>query len=472
MQSRIDSIKDKLEDISQGHILQFWDELEESQREILLRDIETLDFDNIPKWVETYIKNNKPLEVPSNFEPAPYFPANADDTNKALYAKAKSIGEDFIRANKLGAFIVAGGQGTRLGYDGPKGNFPISPIKEKSLFQIFAETILAAQKKYNATIPWYIMTSPLNNAPTVASFEKNNYFGLDPQNVFIFNQAAMPNFDMDGKIFMSRKYEIAKSPDGHGGSLKALYRSGAVENMRKRGIEQLSYFQVDNPLTNIVDPLFLGLHILQNAQMSSKALKKAYPTEKVGNFALVDGKVRVIEYSDLSDEQVQQKKPDGSLVFELGSIAIHIIDREFIEEINSDGFALPLHRAIKKIPHIDSSGNSVNPDEPNGIKLETFVFDALPLAKSSIILETIRKEEFAPVKNATGLDSPEITKAMMSERGAKWLENAGIKVPRKSDGSLNCTIEIAPSFALSPEDVVAKAESIPTINPKERLYLS
>ena len=472
MQGRIDYIKDKLENISQGHILQFWDELEESQRESLLREIEDLDFENIPNWIETYVKNDSPLEVPTNIKPAPYFPANADDANKAQYAKAKTIGEKFIRASKLGAFIVAGGQGTRLGYDGPKGNYPTSPIKEKSLFQIFAETILAAQKKYNSTIPWYIMTSPLNNAATIAAFERYDYFGLDPQNVFIFNQAAMPNFDMNGKIFMSKKYEIAKSPDGHGGSLKALYQSGAVEDMRRRGIEQLSYFQVDNPLTNIIDPLFLGLHISQDAQMSSKALKKAYPTEKVGNFTLVDGKVRVIEYSDLPEEQAQRKNPDGSLVFELGSIAIHMISRKFIEDINSDGFALPLHRAVKKIPHINSHGNLVNPDKPNGVKLETFVFDALPLAESSIILETIREQEFAPVKNATGLDSPKVTKTMMSERCAKWLENAGIRVPRNGDNSLDCTIEIAPSFAISPEDIIAKAESIPDIIPGEKIYLS
>jgi UDP-N-acetylglucosamine/UDP-N-acetylgalactosamine diphosphorylase len=242
--------------------------------------------------------------------------------------------------------------------------------------------------------------------------------------------------------------------------------------MKRRGVEFISYFQVDNPLINIFDPLFIGLHALDKAEMSSKAVIKTGPKEKVGNFCLVDGKVTVIEYGDLPDELTQKRSPDGSLVFELGSIAIHIINCTFVEKLNAAGFALPLHRAVKEIPHVDQQGNFIEPAEPNGIKLESFIFDALPLASRSIILETLRSEEFAPVKNATGIDSVESAKEMIIARGAAWLESAGVAVPRKPDGSADCLIEIAPSFALEKYDIRTKLNQIPEIKPMDRLYLA
>ena len=193
--------------------------------------------------------------------------------------------------------------------------------------------------------------------------------------------------------------------------------------------------------------------------------------EKVGNFCLVDGKVTVIEYSDLPDDQANRRNADGSLTFELGSIAIHVISVKFVEKLNRGGFGLPIHRAFKKIPHIDEKGSPVIPTERNGVKLETFVFDALPLAEKSIILQTIRSEEFAPTKNATGDDSPEVTRRMMVARDADWLEAAGVQVPRKPDGSVDCALEIAPSFAIYKEDVAAKVDQIAPIEPGDWLYL-
>ena len=283
----------------------------------------------------------------------------------------------------------------------------------------------------------------------------------------------MPNFGLDGKILLADKGTIASSPDGHGGSLKALYKSGALEDMKNRGVDVMSYWQVDNPLVKILDPLFIGLHALDNSEMSSKALLKNHPKEKVGNFCLVDGRVTVIEYSDLPDEFSEKRNSDGSLCFELGSIAIHIISRSFVERLNSeDDFSLPFHRAVKKIPHINENGRLIEPAEPSGIKLEMFIFDALPLADSSVILQTVRSEEFAPVKNATGIDSAEVTRKMMAERAAKWLESAGIAVPRKKDGSPDCLIEIAPAFAFEKEQVKDKADRIAEIKAGDKIYIS
>ncbi|MCD4830412.1 MAG: UDPGP type 1 family protein [Anaerohalosphaeraceae bacterium] len=451
---------------SQEHLLRFRDELNESQQENLLAQIEKIDFAQLENNIEKYVINNTPLKLPTKLSPASAYPAIANnDKLKEKYAQAQTLGEELIAAGKVAAFVVAGGQGTRLGYDGPKGDYPISPIENKTLFRLFAEYLIAAGKKYGCDLRWYIMTSELNYGQTMESFERNNYFGLDPKNVFVFQQGTEINFGADGKILLADKGKIACSPDGHGGSLKALYQSGAIADMKKNGVEYISYFQVDNPLIKIVDPLFIGLHAMDNAQMSSKTLVKCEPKEKVGNFCLVDGRVTVIEYSDLPDEYAEKRNADGVLVFTLGSIAIHLINTDFVEKLNAKGFVLPLHRAVKKITYVDSAGNKIEPTKPNGIKLETFVFDALPLAEKSIIFETLRDEEFAPVKNATGVDSAEVARQMMSERAKKWLRAGGMEI------SDECVIEMASSFAICAEDAVEKAKGLAEIKSGEKTYL-
>ncbi|MCI0499179.1 MAG: UDPGP type 1 family protein [Planctomycetales bacterium] len=462
-----EKILQKLHNTGQEQVLRFLGELPQDQKNTLLLQVSGLNLDKIQVCVENYVKNEVSVTISEHFEPAPSYPASPGTPQMTQkYARARQFGERLLREGRVGGFVVAGGQGTRLGYDGPKGNYPISPIRNKTLFAIFAETLLAASQKYGTAIPFYIMTSPLNYGATVEIFASADYYGLGRDNVFIFQQGTLPNFGFDGKILLSAKDQIASSPDGHGGSLKALYAAGAVADMKRRGVEYLSYWQVDNPLVKLMDPLFIGLHAMDEAEMSSKALLKAGPLEKVGNFCLANGKVTVIEYSDLPDEQALRKNPDGSLVFELGSIGIHIINRSFIEKLSAGGdFALPFHRAVKKIPYIDETGTLVQPDKPNGVKLETFVFDALPMAGRSVILQTLREEEFAPVKNAAGTDSPDVTRRMMVERAAAWLEAAGVKVPRTPDGAPDCVLEIAPGFALGPEDIKTKRDRIPPIAP-------
>ena len=466
--------KARLAACGQTHLLGFCDELSSADRNRLLEQIEELDLDKIATWIETLVKHSPEAPVRHDaFQPAPsYAVSPSTDAERRKYAKAIKLGKELISTGKVAGFVVAGGQGTRLGFDGPKGNYPISPIENKTLFRNFAETIQAVSRHYNAVCPWYIMTSPMNHDATVEIFESNDFYGLDRDRVSIFQQGTLPNFAFDGRILMTDKASIARSPDGHGGCIRALARSGALKDMKDRSVEYLSYWQVDNPLVKLFDPLFIGLHALDGAQMSSKAVIKNDPKEKVGNFCLIDGKITIIEYSDLPDELAEKRNADSSLAFHLGSIAIHIISTDFIEKLNTEGFSLPLHRAVKKIPHIDSNGQPVEPDEPNGVKLESFIFDAVPIAERSIILDIDRSEEFAPTKNATGVDSAESTRQMMVDRAAKWLESAGVNVPRKPDGSPDCLIEIAPSFALGPEDLKTKTDQIPQIRPGDRVYLA
>jgi UDP-N-acetylglucosamine/UDP-N-acetylgalactosamine diphosphorylase len=473
IEETLKNTKKLLQEHSQSHLLAFWDHLTPDQRQNLLTQLSSLDWSKIDDYVADCVKKPPSVKLPADLAPPEFYPAQPKNAHqRRKYAQARELGEKLISAGEVAAFVVAGGQGTRLGFDRPKGDLPITPVKNKTLFRIFAETIAAASNRYRATCPWYIMTSPLNHHQTIEIFRKNDYYGLEPNNAFIFQQGTLPNFSFAGKILLADKGQIAASPDGHGGSLKALYAAGAVADMKKRGIEFISYWQVDNPLINIFDPLFIGLHALDKAEMSSKTVIKTGPYEKVGNFGIANGRLTVIEYSDLPDDLAEKRNPDGSLAFQLGSIAIHIISTAFVEKFNVRGFSLPTHRAIKKIPHIDLKGNLVAPKRPNGIKLETFVFDALPLTENSIILETIRSQEFAPTKNRTGIDSIETTRQMIIDRATDWLQAAGVQIPRKADGSPDCTLEIAPAFALHKEDVKEKLDRIPSIKPGQSVFLA
>jgi UDP-N-acetylglucosamine/UDP-N-acetylgalactosamine diphosphorylase len=483
--------------VDQSHALKFYDELDDAQREHLLSQIEGIDWPEIARLIQSHVLNAPPLHLPTNIEPAPCYPQQptpgAGATEQAdHYRKARALGEKLIRDGNVAAFTVAGGQGTRLGWDAPKGTFPATPVTGRPLFGVLADYINKAQQKYNCTIPWYVMTSPANHQPTVDFFKENDYFGLDPKNVTHFPQAMMPAIGLSGeqrgKVLLADKHSLALSPNGHGGSLKALHSSGALSDMKSRGVTQISYTQIDNPTVHVVDPLFIGLHALDNAQMSSKMLPKTGPKEKLGNFCLADGKMTVIEYSDLPDELAFQTNPDGNLRFRAGSIAIHMIQVAFVENLSASptGFALPFHRAEKKVPCIDlNTGEPAAPNASGGsgganaVKFETFVFDALPLCDSSILYETDRIEEFAPIKNADtpggpaseiAVDSPASSKQLQTERAARWLQTHGVPIPRDPDGSVNAKIEISPLTAITPDDL-ANTNLPKQINPGESLVI-
>ncbi len=448
----------KVNAVGQGHVLKFLPELSPGQQQAYLEQLAGLDWDLINKLVQSVVKHPEKFTISGDVKPAPFYENKpADAAKKQKLCDAFGRGEQLLREGKIAAFVVAGGQGTRLGWDGPKGTFPSTPIKKKPLFQCFAEYLLALGNRYGKPIAFYIMTSPQNDGPTREFWKKHQYFGMDPKNVMFFPQDQMPAIAFDGRVLLERKDSLALSPNGHGGSLLALWKSGAIADMKKRGITQISYFQVDNPIVRCIDPLFIGLHDMDGAQMSSKMLPKAYSKEKLGNFCIIDGKLTVIEYSDLPDELAEQRLPDGELRFRAGSIALHALKVEFVEQLNSKGFALPFHRAEKKIQCVDfETGQPLKIEKPNAVKLETFVFDALPLTGKSIIYETDRQDEFGPIKAMEGNDSVVTSEATTTTRNAAWLEAAGVKVPRKADGTPDCVIEIASSFALYPQDVVDK----------------
>ncbi len=428
---------------AQEQVFLYWNECSEAEKKALLDELASIDFADIASLYRTALK---PEAVGLDFTAAPYISRAKDESGKSEWKTAKKEGEAYLRRGKVAAFVVAGGQGSRLGFDGPKGAFCMSPVKNKPLFQIHAEKIRKYSQKYGYAVPFFVMTSDINHEATCSLFEQNGYFGLDKKDVFFFPQNMLPSLDAEGKLILSGKNSITKNPDGHGGSLTALRTSGALDAMKKRGIETISYFQIDNPTVNIIDPVFIGFHLRAKAEVSSKALIKAYPEEKVGSFVrFSDGNEGVIEYSDLPKEKMFAKNADGSLTFAAGSIAIHLFDRDFVERITSGGdLSLPMHVARKKIKKF-ASGELT---EIDGFKFEKFVFDALPLAHKSCIIETVREEEFAPIKNATGIDSLETSRDLMVSLFRAWCAERGIAVPARVK-----LLEISPLAAVAPEDL-------------------
>ena len=429
-----------LKKCGQEHVLAYWKKLGKKEQAALLEQIATIEPKNLA-YCQQALKTG--ADVPDSSKGKA--PKVAVLKGKKL-AEAVAAGEKELKAGKVAALLVAGGQGSRLGYDGPKGCYAIGPITGAPLFYFHARKILARTIRYGATIPFYVMTSEANNAATVKCFEENDYFGLNPDDVFFFTQGMWPGMTKDGKIILDAPGHIFMSPDGHGGLLAALKRSGALDDMKRRGIKSVFFFQVDNPLVEIADPAFVGYHVLERSEYSLKLCAKRDPFEKVGMPMLVGGRYRMVEYTEMTKEQCLRKK-GGKLYYLYGSPAIHVFDRAFLAREAAK--AMPLHLAFKKIPYM-AGGKVVKPAEPNGYKFEKFIFDILPNARRAAFLAFAQKDEFSPVKNAEGNDSPATCRADLRVKWARMLAAAGVKVPD------SMPLEIDPAYALDAADLVRR----------------
>jgi len=467
-------LRDRAEEHGQGHLFGFWDDLDEAGREELLVHVASIDFDLIERLVDQHLRSESAHAPPSTeLRPAPVITLADREENgrpSAREVEARARGEEMLRSGEVAAFVVAGGQGTRLGWDAPKGTFPIGPVTSRTLFQYFAEQILALSRRYGTRIPWYVMTSEANDEATRAFLAENRRFGLPESDVSIFPQDMLPAVDAEGRILLESPSRVFRSPNGHGGSIKALYDSGAIDDMRRRGIRWISYFQVDNPLVPVCDPVFLGYHALASADMSSKVVHKSSWDEKVGVIGRRGDELTVIEYSDLPEELARETDEHGHLKWWAGSIAIHVFSVDFVLRLNERGFSLPYHVARKRISHVDPrhrSGAGVvpEPQETNGVKFETFVFDALGHAREAVTLEVRREDEFSPVKNAEGKDSAETCRRDLTARNLRWLEAAGARIERDASGGFPGFVEIGPLTAIDAMDLRRKLRPETVVRP-------
>lgn len=445
----------RLDQFGQEHVLRFWNKLAKEEQARLTAQIDALDLPLVDRLVKTWVTGTPEPQHFSRVEPVDVLPVPSDDQPRAREAKA--AGEAALRAGRVGLVLVAGGQGTRLGFPGPKGTFPMGPITKRTLFQYHADRILHSQRAYGCTLPWYIMVGDTNEAATRAYFEENDYLGLDKADIHFFTQAMMPSVDEAGRILLDSPSSIAMSPNGHGGSIPAMVEKGIIADARRRGIDTLSYFQVDNWAINLADPYFIGYHLLNDGEFSSKVKRKTEPREAAGVFCLCDGKVRVLEYTELDIyPQLLDTDARGNLLFFGGNAAAHIISTAFIERVYANYDEFPWHCSHKKIAHVNERGERVQPDKPNGYKFETFVFDALVYAGGKqITLEIDRVAEFALAKQMTGPGSVEEARANMTAYWGSWLKAAGC-----ARSLVGVDIEISPVFASSREEFVAKARGL------------
>jgi UDP-N-acetylglucosamine/UDP-N-acetylgalactosamine diphosphorylase len=461
---REERLRARAERAGQGHVFRYWDRLDSAGRERLLAELESLDFERVERLAEL-ARGGSSSAPPAEIEPAELFPLRRDADRGRRAREAVEAGEMLLGAGQVGFLLVAGGQASRLGLDGPKGALRLGPVSGWSLFEIHARRLRAAGRRYGVATPWYVMTSRDNDGQTRRFFAEHAYFGLAPEDVCFFTQAMVPAMDFEGRVLMRAPDALFLAPNGHGGVLAAFADSGSLADARSRGLEQLSYFQVDNPLAPPADPLFLGLHVLANAGMSSKAVAKRDPLEKVGVFARLDGRLACIEYSDLPPGLRDAREPSGELAFRAGNIAIHALEVGFVGQLTRGGLDLPWHVARKRVK-VCEDGREV---EREGLKFETFVFDALGRSPSSVVLEVERAREFSPVKNARGEDSPETARADISRLHASWVAAAGRPLPPPGRDGV-APVEVDPLLAQDEASLAALGPIEPRITERGWLY--
>lgn len=460
----------------QQHLLAFWDQLNAAEQQVLAEQIRDVDFALVQSLVEAYVLGAPGTPgAPQQPELPPGVAAYSLPAESPAVLAAGAVGPPAIRldgsgsrhspeearckgidawsSGKVGVILVAGGQGTRLGFNHPKGLYPIGPVSGCSLLQILCEKVLATERRYGIDLPLYIMTSRATHDETCAFLQQHSWFGLLAEQVVIFRQASLPAVDAQtGRVLLESPHSLALAPDGHGGLLRALAANGVMQDMRDRGLERLFYMQVDNPLVALGEPLFLGWHLLTDSELSTQVVAKQAPEERLGNVVQVDGCVQIIEYSDLPADAAARRQPDGSLVLWAGNIAVHLFEMPLLARFSSPQCMLPFHVARKKVPFIDASGHKVQPQHENACKFEQFIFDLLPHARNALVVEVDAEQAFAPLKNAPGSarDAPEHVQERMVRLHRRWLRAAGMQV------ASGVKVEISPLAALSADDLAGR----------------
>ena len=392
----------------QEHVLRFFDSLEEEEQRNLLRQIDNLDFEML-----------EAIHRKGSSARGEISPLGAVEIPEIEERKEEFVEEGLkaIREGKVGAILLAGGMGTRLGFEQPKGTFDIGKTRHLYIFECLINNLLEVCDVAGCYIPLYIMTSEKNHKATYEFFEEHNYFGYPAENVHFFMQDMAPAVDYNGKLLLEEKGRLATSPNGNGGWFISLHKSGLLDDIHARGVEWLNIFAVDNVLQKIADPAFIGATILSGKESGSKVVRKASPQERVGVMCQEDGKPSIVEYYEMTDEMVTQRDADGELLYRFGVILNYLFRVDCLEEIMLNH--MNVHVVEKKIPYINEEGEKVKPEEPNGYKFETLILDMIHMLKSNLVYEVVREKEFAPIKNLHGVDSVDSARELLEANGVE-----------------------------------------------------
>jgi len=401
-------LNEKLKKYGQEHLLINYNKFNEEQKSKLISELESIDFEQIQNLYNNIDKNEE-----GDVEISPINCIEKNSLTEEEKNKYFAMGAEEIKKGKLAVVTMAGGQGTRLGHNGPKGTFMLGINPDKSLFEILCDNFKNAKEKYGVDIPWYIMTSKENNEQTVEFFEKNNYFNYNKDYVKFFIQGEIPMIDKEGKILLDEYGFVKQASNGHGGIFEAMFKNNVVEDMKNKNVEWIFIGPIDNPLAKLVDEIFIGMAKSNNVVEAGKSLVKANPKEKVGVFCKKNGKPSVIEYTEITEEMAELKDENGNLAYGESHINCNLFNIKGIEQIGAT--PLPYHTAFKKANYLDKDGNFIQATEPNCYKFESFIFDAFSILDDMLIYRVNREEEFAPVKNATGVDSPETARELYNK---------------------------------------------------------
>lgn len=444
-------LTDQLEAAGQSRLAASLAGLPQPERDRLALQVASVDLPLIGRLVDELVRHPVPVTRPQ-IGPAQVDRVADGAASVAHREEAFAVGEQALRDGRVAVVLLAGGQGTRLGFDHPKGMFPIGPVTGAPLFAVHAAGVRDTRRRFGCELPWFLMTSEGNDAETRVFVDEKLMFGLAPDSVHTFVQGMLPAVDREtGNILRESPDSMALSPDGHGGIFRAMGHAAILGALEERGIDVIMTFQVDNPLMRPADPEFIGAHLLARAEMSTLVVSKVAPEERMGVMAAVDGRTALVEYSDLPAELEAARDADGRLTYWAGSTGVHCLGRSFATRLATGQVALPFHRADKTVSTVDG--------DVAAVKFEAFMFDALPLAARTATVEMAREERFAPVKNADGPDSPNTCRSAMVERAARWLEQTGVSVPRGPDGTSTHPIEIDPAFAQDAHDLIGRVPS-------------